>query len=79
MPSHEVVPGNVILLQACEKLAADMRLFGVNGLHIDEAPINGELLRVDKQETPGECDAVLGDRRAMASTEPWLLRVWRMA
>jgi P-type E1-E2 ATPase len=43
-----------------------MRLFEVNGLHIDESPLTGESLPVDKHEAPVESDAVLGDRRSMA-------------
>lgn len=66
VPSHEVVPGDVLMLQAGDQVAADMRLFEVNGLYIDEAPLTGESLPVDKQESPVESEAVLGDRSCMA-------------
>lgn len=66
VPAHTVVPGDVLLLQAGDQVAADVRLLEVNGLQVDEAALTGESLPVDKQEKPVESDAVLGDRRSMA-------------
>ncbi|MDR9439832.1 MAG: HAD-IC family P-type ATPase [Halomonas sp.] len=64
--AHEVVPGDVLQLQAGDQVAADMRLFEVNGLQVDESPLTGESLPVDKQETAVESEAVIGDRLSMA-------------
>ncbi|MBD3640494.1 MAG: HAD-IC family P-type ATPase [Marinobacter sp.] len=66
VPAHTVVPGDVVLLQAGDQVAADVRLLEVNGLQVDEAALTGESLPVDKQEEPVASDAVLGDRRSMA-------------
>jgi magnesium-transporting ATPase (P-type) len=64
--AHEIVPGDVLVLQPGDRVCADVRLFAVNGLNIEEAPLTGESLPVPKQEAAVEIDAVLGDRRSMA-------------
>jgi potassium/sodium efflux P-type ATPase len=66
VPAHELVPGDVLLLQPGDQVSADVRLFEVNGLQVEEAMLTGESLPVGKQEGPVETDAVLGDRRSMA-------------
>ncbi|MFW5927441.1 MAG: cation-translocating P-type ATPase, partial [Wenzhouxiangella sp.] len=63
--AHEVVPGDVLQLQAGDQVPADMRLFEVNGLQVDESPLTGESVPVDKQEAPVQGEAVIGDRRSM--------------
>ncbi|WFM70761.1 HAD-IC family P-type ATPase [Halomonas sp. CKK8] len=77
IPAHEVVPGDVLQLQAGDQVAADMRLFEVNGLQVDESPLTGESLPVDKQETAVESEAVIACR--WPSAEPWSPRAQRMA
>lgn len=66
VPAHEVVPGDVLQLQAGDQVAADVRLVDVNGLQVNEAPLTGESLPVDKLETRVEEEAVIGDRHSMA-------------
>ena len=66
VPAHEVVPGDVLVLQAGDQVPADLRLFETNGLHVEEAALTGESVPVIKHEAPVEDDAVLGDRRSMA-------------
>lgn len=66
VPAHTVVPGDVLMLQAGDQVAADLRLFEVNGLQVEEAALTGESLPASKQETPVAEDAVVGDRRSMA-------------
>ncbi|MFO7528038.1 MAG: HAD-IC family P-type ATPase [Marinobacter sp.] len=66
VPAHTVVPGDVLLLQAGDQVAADVRLLEVNGLQVDEAALTGESLPVTKQDEPVENDAVIGDRHSMA-------------
>ena len=66
VPAHTVVPGDVLLLQAGDQVAADVRLLEVNGLQVDEAALTGESLPVTKQEEPVASDAVIGDRHSMA-------------
>jgi len=66
LPAHEVVPGDVLVLQPGDQVAADVRLFDVSGLQVDEAALTGESVPTAKQDEPVEADAVLGDRRSMA-------------
>lgn len=46
--SHELVPGDVILLEQGEVIPADARLIEVHTLEVDEAPLTGESLPVPK-------------------------------
>tara|TARA_R110000751_G_scaffold271440_1_gene371690 strand:- start:3498 stop:6302 length:2805 start_codon:yes stop_codon:yes gene_type:complete len=64
--SAEIVPGDIVLLEAGEKVPADLRLFEVSGLRIEEAIITGESVPVEKTTAPVARDAVLGDRTCMA-------------
>ncbi|WP_082863552.1 cation-translocating P-type ATPase [Thermodesulfatator autotrophicus] len=67
IPAREVVPGDILVLTAGDKIAADVRLVESVNLKIDEAPLTGESIPVTKDaslilppETP------LPDRRNMA-------------
>ncbi len=67
VPSAELVPGDVVLLEAGNAVAADLRLIESAQLTIDEAALTGESQPVDKQEAVLDAEAVsLGDRRNMA-------------
>ncbi len=62
----EVVPGDIVLLEAGEKVPADLRLIETRGLRIEEAILTGESVPVDKAVSPVVADAPLGDRTCMA-------------
>jgi magnesium-transporting ATPase (P-type) len=64
--SAEVVPGDVVLLEAGEKVPADLRLFEARALRVQEAVLTGESVPVEKEIAPVAPDAVLGDRSSMA-------------
>lgn len=66
VPAHELVPGDVVLLEAGDQVAADLRLHAVRGLETTEAALTGESLPVHKATAPVAVDATLGDRRSMA-------------
>ncbi len=71
MPSNvavaEIVPGDVITLEAGRVVPADMRLMEVAQLKIDEAALTGESVPVDKSVDALREEAMsLGDRRNMA-------------
>ena len=66
LPADRLVPGDVVLLQAGDKVAADLRLFRVRNLHVQEAALTGESVAVLKTTGPVAEDAPLGDRRSMA-------------
>lgn len=48
VPSAEVVPGDIVLLESGERVPADIRLLEANGLRIDESMLTGESLAVSK-------------------------------
>ena len=69
IPIDEVVVGDVVILEQGASVPADLRLFEVSNLEIDEALLTGEALPVVKHCHPipdpnGNC--ALGDRKNMA-------------
>ncbi|MEE9510154.1 MAG: cation-translocating P-type ATPase [Candidatus Bathyarchaeia archaeon] len=48
VPSSEVVPGDIILLEAGDRVPADARLLSIASLRTDEAPLTGESSPVEK-------------------------------
>jgi len=66
MPSEELVPGDVVILQSGDKVPADMRLFSVRDLKIDESILTGESLPTEKKSDAVAADASVGDRSCMA-------------
>jgi cation-transporting P-type ATPase F len=66
VPSEDLVPGDVVTLQSGDRVPADLRLFRLRELRVDEAALTGESLPVDKQLGELEPDTGLGDRRNMA-------------
>jgi len=64
LPSEEVVPGDVLRLQAGRRLPADARLLRAYGLMADESSLTGESAPVEKEaETVLPADTPLADRR----------------
>jgi len=66
VPVNELVPGDIVLLEAGDRVPADLRILRARGLLIDEALLTGESVAAEKQEAPVAADAALGDRRSMA-------------
>jgi magnesium-transporting ATPase (P-type) len=66
VPAERVVPGDVVLLEAGDRVPADLRLLRARGLRIDEAILTGESVPVDKSTNPAPREAALGDRPCMA-------------
>ncbi len=62
----EVVPGDLVLIEAGDRVPADMRLIRARGLLIDEAMLTGESVASEKREDASAPDAPLGDRFGMA-------------
>ena len=60
IPSKEVVPGDVVLLEAGDRIPADARLIEVVDMKTDEAILTGESTAVDKK------DVVLDEKTAVA-------------
>lgn len=66
--SEELVPGDVVLLQSGDRVPADLRLFHVKNLQVDESALTGESVPVQKHPNPLALDTVLADRRNLAYT-----------
>ena len=62
----DIVPGDIMPLQAGDKIAADLRILQAKGLRIEEAALTGESVPVEKTDAPCPGDAILADRRSMA-------------
>ena len=65
IPSKELVPGDILLLEAGDRIPADARLLEAHSLKCDEAPLTGESLPVTKIVTPLPKEARIGDRTNM--------------
>jgi magnesium-transporting ATPase (P-type) len=66
VPATEIVPGDVVALQAGDRVPADIRLLSVRNLQIEEATLTGESVAGNKQVAPVAYKAPLGDRKSMA-------------
>ena len=66
LDTADLVPGDILPLQAGDKIAADLRLLHAHGMRIDEAALTGESTPVDKSAHACAEHAVLADRRPMA-------------
>ncbi|MCF8468885.1 MAG: cation-transporting P-type ATPase [Sneathiella sp.] len=62
----DLVPGDIVLLEAGDKVPADLRLIQVRGLQIQEAILTGESVPVEKHIHAVAPDAALGDRAGIA-------------
>ena len=63
--ANGLVPGDVIVLEAGVKIAADARVFDVAHLEVEESSLTGESLATMKQTDPVAAEGSLGDRRSM--------------
>jgi magnesium-transporting ATPase (P-type) len=67
VPGESVVPGDIVLLEPGDRVAADLRLIEARGgLRVQEAVLTGESVPVDKSPDAAPVDAALGDRGSMA-------------
>ena len=64
--AKNLVPGDIVLLQSGDKVPADLRLFHVKGLQIQESALTGESIAVEKSTGPVTQETVIGDRHCMA-------------
>ena len=65
VPGREVVPGDVVLLEAGDAICADGRLLECASLKCAESTLTGESLPVEKDIAPIRGEVPLGDRRNM--------------
>ncbi|MDD3222430.1 MAG: cation-translocating P-type ATPase [Clostridia bacterium] len=62
IPSKDVVPGDILLLEAGDLVVADGRVINSFSLQVNESSLTGESTSVDKVETVIESEVPLGDR-----------------
>jgi len=65
IPARELVPGDVILVHPGDRVPADARLIKQFNLKVDEAPLTGESVAVDKEVAALPSETVLADRKNM--------------
>jgi cation-transporting ATPase F len=66
VPSAQLVPGDIVLLQSGDRVPADLRLIKIRNLQVEEAALTGESVPVEKNPEPLPEDTVLGDRLNLA-------------
>ena len=65
IPGREVVPGDIVILEAGDAVCADGRVLESASLKTAEAALTGESLPVEKTVDPIEGEVALGDRTNM--------------
>jgi magnesium-transporting ATPase (P-type) len=66
VPAEELVPGDIVVLEAGDLVPADLRLLQQKNLQIEEAALTGESVPAAKSSEPVPREATLGDRASMA-------------
>ncbi len=63
--TRELTPGDILLLEAGDRIPADARIFESHALRCDEAPLTGESAPVDKETPPVPAETRLAERTGM--------------
>jgi len=75
IPTRELVPGDVVILNSGDKVPADLRLFFTKDAYADEAPLTGESTPVVKNIEPlSSPDLTPADQRCMAFSGTFITR-----
>ena len=62
VPSREIVPGDIVMLEAGDMIVADGRILHNYSLQVNESSLTGESTNVEKSDAVLEGDAALADR-----------------
>ena len=62
IPSDQIVVGDVVMLEAGDRVSADLRLFKAKNFYVDEASLTGESLPVEKSILSVDDSSAIGDR-----------------
>ncbi len=63
--SKDVVPGDILLLEAGDMIAADGRILDIASLQVNESTLTGESTNIDKKDIEIDTDVAIGDRLNM--------------
>ena len=63
--ADQIVPGDIVMVEAGDRIPADARLIENANLQTDEAPLTGESVPVAKEIQPIDGDVGIGDQRNM--------------
>ncbi|MBN1783131.1 cation-translocating P-type ATPase [bacterium] len=65
IPSEDLLPGDIVILEGGDLVSADMRLITASKLQADESSLTGESFPVNKNESPAGRDLPLAERHNM--------------
>ena len=65
IPSEQVVPGDVMTIEAGDMVVADGRILDIHSLQVNESSLTGESTNVDKADVEFDHEIPLGDRLNM--------------
>jgi len=68
IPSKDLVPGDILLLEAGDKIPTDARLVEIHSVRCDEAPLTGESIPVGKDIKSLSPDIPVSDKKNMVFT-----------
>jgi calcium-translocating P-type ATPase len=73
IPSKDLVPGDLVVLEGGDKIPADVRFLEVSNIHVDESSLTGESVPVKKiiESLEGD-DLVPGDQKNMGFSGTYL-------
>ena len=63
--SEDIVPGDIVFLEAGDMVVADARILENFSLQVNESALTGESTNVEKQDMEFDAEVPLGDRRNM--------------
>ena len=65
IPAEQIVPGDIVVLEAGDSISADLRLVEASNLAADESTLTGESVAVEKHTLPVALGTRLADRTSM--------------
>jgi len=73
LPSRELVPGDLVILEGGDKIPADIRFIDTSSAYVDESSLTGESVPVQKSTQPLAGDNLVpGDQRNMGFSGTYL-------
>src|SRR5262249_31206443 len=66
VPPEDLMTGDIVLLEAGDRIPADVRLVEVKNLRTEEAALSGESVPIDKTTGAAPEKSTVGDREGMA-------------